>query len=926
MYDLIESFFAEAKKMWTQRSQYARSRDFYQIWESVVNPVPFYVKSETVELFGKFFNLPESESDKVAFFRWDGMRKTPSLRIESTDWVATFYFDFDNNGDPIVREPNIEYPEDGNLSHGERLEVIYDVMAYLYKKRGYTIQKFRHLQRDEFLGALNDIRKYFEERTYTTMRKLPHAIIQKLFIEALEDSPRTMEDDERDFDVPEKKEDKKINLGMVSIEFERANKNTEESLFPIPSQTIWQMTQQLKCLAEARKRVMRYEKICKIPFENIKIMDTTEVRGEHAICFNVRPDLPLVEGDVITVFDATGAQEGNLQIDIYDGRRIFGRMRFDDRNGPNKIDEQLWALPVPSSAEYLADAMEHLALAVSQGGKTISPATRAVLGLDDIYQYATKVENPPPKLDIEQCQAWAQSCDERNKVVLVQGPPGTGKTSVLSAVLRTLVESGQRILFAAPSNAAVDNLIRRVVELPVLRIARQKDYVSLDIAQKFWEGELDNVRMFADRMKKNKGGGIFAGTQVSLMKSNIISDEISARGLFDIVVFDEAGMTRIEELILCTDMAKRAVLFGDHRQLLPFPLPAELMFELKKDWGGMPRMLSAMLERSALEWLCDGRGFPTLLLKNSYRCQNPRLIRFSSTLFYNAAVKTSSKAEYYRLPQREREKLYPPASLCLYNTSKLPAVWRGERIVYEGQKPGIENQLEAELSAKVVEDLAARYPLAQITVIVPYRRQVRLIRQCLNRRRDKSPLLSRVGKGEWDIFISMRISTVDSFQGGESDAVVINYVRSNVEGGVGFVDEPNRINVAHTRCRRELVVVGDFECLKSGGGGRIFQRMERAFARDGVVIDVTKDFLSKSGIYIRVPKDFNDKKGERATSKPVNRPTAGQGRVYKRTQTRQEDSLQNRRPRPSRQSKVKPANEPTQQANVAVVVPSETQA
>ena len=166
-------------------------------------------------------------------------------------------------------------------------------------------------------------------------------------------------------------------------------------------------------------------------------------------------------------------------------------------------------------------------------------------------------------------------------------------------------------------------------------------------------------------------------------------------------------------------------------------------------------------------------------MQRSYRCQNPRLMRFSSTLFYDARVKTSEKAEYYRLSYADRQRKYPRATLKLYRTSSLPAEVRRERLVFEGQKPGLENALEAHLCAHVFYDLARRFPLDEITIIAPYRRQVRLIRNLLAVERVRALAPDRAPSDEdWQRFLSARVATVDSFQGGESDAVVISYVRS----------------------------------------------------------------------------------------------------------------------------------------------------
>ena len=86
---------------------------------------------------------------------------------------------------------------------------------------------------------------------------------------------------------------------------------------------------------------------------------------------------------------------------------------------------------------------------------------------------------------------------------------------------------------------------------------------------------------------------------------------------------------------------------------------------------------------------------------------------------------------------------------------------------------------------------------------------------------------------------------MDSFQGAESDIVIICYVRSNKNEGIGFVDNPNRVNVAHTRCRREIVIIGDLEGLKQQARNNIFERMSRAFSRDGKLIEVSEDMLKE---------------------------------------------------------------------------------
>jgi superfamily I DNA and/or RNA helicase len=165
---------------------------------------------------------------------------------------------------------------------------------------------------------------------------------------------------------------------------------------------------------------------------------------------------------------------------------------------------------------------------------------------------------------------------------------------------------------------------------------------------------------------------------------------------------------------------------------------------------------------------------------------------------------------------------------------------RAERVVLEGKRPGLENRLEAALAVRLALDYMRRYPLQEITVISPYRRQVRLVRSGLTFEAARAALGERApGEAEWSAFLRSRIATIDSFQGGESDVVIVTYVRSNPGTGIGFVADANRVNVTHTRARREMVVIADSDGLADQCRDGLFRRMVRAFERDGDVLTVT---------------------------------------------------------------------------------------
>jgi superfamily I DNA and/or RNA helicase len=500
----------------------------------------------------------------------------------------------------------------------------------------------------------------------------------------------------------------------------------------------------------------------------------------------------------------------------------------------------MYATLPKSPSEYLAANIHDLHLNVKlMEDKRFSSGLKHALGLEGFtfYPRLKTPRTPSVEMDNSQLRAWEAAVNPSNPIALVQGPPGTGKTFVLEQTLRELCKQGLRVLTAAPSNTAIDNICRRISDLPVLRFGKKLKSISPDVADHCWIGRKNAVDRFI-KMRKKYSGGIYAGTNVGLLKDQIVQDDMERNGKYDAVVFDEAGMSNLEEFLLCANFGKRVILFGDHQQLPPFPLPHIVLEKLKEKFETIPRHLSSSTGISALEYLAEQRKIPVILLGNSYRCQNPRLLRFASTLFYDACVRTSSNAEYYQLAYHERERRYPASTMRLYSTSNLREESRREQLCFDGRKPGLANQTEALICADLFYEAASKYPLEEITIIAPYRKQISLLRETLSLAKFRKIKPERkLTDGQWQNFLFSRIATVDSFQGGESDVVIICYVRSNEAEGIGFIDNPNRINVAHTRCRREMHIVGDMDCLKRQAQSNIFERLERAFKRDGEILN-----------------------------------------------------------------------------------------
>ena len=669
------------------------------------------------------------------------------------------------------------------------------------------------------------------------MKKIKLGPLKKMINEVCEELP----DDEitGQLTLPFDMDDEPANEIEPESEDEDIEEPRPDYISPLPE---WEASDMIEQLTQCCRDSLEYENNFSLPLGNTKILEKHNI-GDLPVELPIPSGLEIMTGDILSVYHGTEREAfGTLRVDEFDMDVVYGRLRC---NEPVKFMDnpgQFCIRRRAASARLMALLMTDL---LGQWRNKTLPKDSAVAKLlsDAPCPTATDASSEPPEiLESSQAAAWLKAVNNDSPAVLVQGPPGTGKTFLLEQVLRKLCTEGKRLLITAPSNTAVDNICRRVMDrLPVLRFGGIERNIAPDVAKKCWIGHEGNIIKFKDR-RDHYGGGIYAGTHAGLLKQKLISDDIEINGLFDAILFDEAGMSRLEEFLLCAAMARRTILFGDHRQLPPFPRPETVIQNIEEEFGPMQESRSCFICGSALEYLAEFRGFPVELLKSSFRCQNPRLLRFSSTLFYDAEVKPSRDAEYYQLSFPERMEKYPQSTLRLYSTSGLPDEMKHERLVFEGGKPGLENRTEALLCCAAFYRALKRYPLNEIVIIAPYRRQVSLLRKMISRD-IANRIAGDISMDDWRQFINLNISTVDSFQGGESDVTIICYVRSNKNRGIGFVGAPNRINVAHTRSRREMYIVGDMDCLEDQGQSNIFVRMKRALARDGQYVNASSGFL-----------------------------------------------------------------------------------
>ncbi len=414
-------------------------------------------------------------------------------------------------------------------------------------------------------------------------------------------------------------------------------------------------------------------------------------------------------------------------------------------------------------------------------------------------------------LNAEQAAAL-DLADRAEDVALVHGPPGTGKTTVLVEVIRRAAARGEKVLAAAPSNLAVDNLVERLAAagLSCVRLghparvlpavlshtleARTEGHEAARIAKGLVDEALA-LRRASRKRRQKRGPGRFSEARTGerdaralLAEARALEARAEAEVLdraavvlatltsldapplagrrFPLAVVDEATQAIEPALYLALLRADRAVLAGDHLQLPPTVLSAEAQE------GG--------LGVSLFERLVPLAGPAARVTLAEQHRMNERIMAFPSEALYGGALRAHPSV---------RDRAVDAAPLEVVDTAG--------RGFEEETPPGSDsrqNPGEAELVvAEVAQLLALGLAPDAIAVISPYEAQVQRIRQLL---------AGEVERG-------LEVDTVDGFQGREKEAVIVSLVRSNDAGEVGFLADVRRMNVALTRARAKLVVVGD---------------------------------------------------------------------------------------------------------------------
>ena len=403
------------------------------------------------------------------------------------------------------------------------------------------------------------------------------------------------------------------------------------------------------------------------------------------------------------------------------------------------------------------------------------------------------------------------------EVAVVHGPPGTGKTTTLvEAVYETLHRENQ-VMVSAQSNTAVDWIAEKLVDrgIPVLRIGnptRVNDKMLAFTYERRFEAHSDypelwqirkTIREMTGRLRKSgredrerlhnqltklrvRATGLEIRIDTELFtEARVIActlvgaaSRVLERKRFSSLFIDEAAQAIEAACWIASSRADRVILAGDHCQLPP------TIKCIEAARGGLGRTL---LEKVVLH-----KPETVSLLKIQYRMHED-IMRFPSRWFYHDELEAAPEVKY-------RGILDFDTPVSWIDTSELDLQ---EKAVAEGT--GRLNTGEAELLVRELKNYMERIGIRRILeehidfgVISPYRAQVHYLRHLLK----KEPFFRPCRR-------LITVHTVDGFQGQERDVIMISLVRANEKGQIGFLRDLRRMNVAITRARMKLLILGE---------------------------------------------------------------------------------------------------------------------
>ena len=403
-------------------------------------------------------------------------------------------------------------------------------------------------------------------------------------------------------------------------------------------------------------------------------------------------------------------------------------------------------------------------------------------------------------------------------VAVVHGPPGTGKTTTLvEAIFETLRRESQ-VLVCAQSNMAVDWISEKLVDrgINVLRIGNptrvndkmlsftyerrfeaHPDYPQLWSIRKAirelrqqrkhadsWHQKMDRLKSRATELELRIRSSLFGEARVIASTLTGAANRVLEGEKYSTLFIDEAAQALEAACWIAIRKAGRVILAGDHCQLPP---TVKSIMALK---GGLGKTL--------MERIVENKPETVTLLKMQYR-MNEQIMKFSSEWFYNGMVESAPTVSHRGILDYDTPMMWIDTAEC------------DGKEEFVGENFGRINRAEAELTLQTLQQYLEKIgkqrileELIDVGIISPYRAQVQLLRKELRKREFFRPYRHL-----------LTVNTVDGFQGQERDIILISLVRSNDGGDIGFLRDLRRMNVAITRARMKLIILGSSETMTS---------------------------------------------------------------------------------------------------------------
>lgn len=403
-------------------------------------------------------------------------------------------------------------------------------------------------------------------------------------------------------------------------------------------------------------------------------------------------------------------------------------------------------------------------------------------------------------------------------VAVVHGPPGTGKTTTLvEAIFETLRRESQ-VLVCAQSNMAVDWISEKLVDrgINVLRIGNptrvndkmlsftyerrfeaHPDYPQLWSIRKAirelrqqrkhadsWHQKMDRLKSRATELELRIRSSLFGEARVIASTLTGAANRVLEGEKYSTLFIDEAAQALEAACWIAIRKAGRVILAGDHCQLPP---TVKSIMALK---GGLGKTL--------MERIVENKPETVTLLKMQYR-MNEQIMKFSSEWFYHGMVESAPTVSHRGILDYDTPMMWIDTAEC------------DGKEEFVGENFGRINRAEAEMTLQTLQQYLEKIGKQRILeesidvgIISPYRAQVQLLRKELRKREFFRPYRHL-----------LTVNTVDGFQGQERDIILISLVRSNDGGDIGFLRDLRRMNVAITRARMKLIILGSSETMPS---------------------------------------------------------------------------------------------------------------